>query len=137
MSQTLERFFAVTETSVYKIEALNGRAVATKTHLRPGKTSTRGANQMLYGNWKAFIGRCIVMAVSENERGDITSSIVALFLRADAAAGCFNVPNPEPCDPRWRTETIETLKAIGSKHPAFVISTDSSFQLVPETEWKK
>jgi|GEM_PF-1091355 len=55
--------------------------------------------------------------------GGGTSPISALFLKRYDAKKCLESKNHRQWDIRWEKETSETLKAIGSNHPLFIIGT--------------
>jgi len=84
------------------------------------------------------------MMVNTRYWGGNTSDIIGLFLERKDAEACFQVGNLIPLDPRWRTQTIATLQAIGSEHPYCSIATmiDGRFEcpvdaLLPKEEWQQ
>ncbi len=76
--------------------------------------------------------------------GQRTLPIVALFLEEPQACICFEEPDLQERDHRWRRDTIATLRAIGPKHPYCAISTlrpreatDSYFEpLMEPAQWQ-
>lgn len=69
--------------------------------------------------------------------GGCTSKIVALFMDKNTALQCVGSQDYVPCDPRWKKNTIEVLRAIGTDHLYFSVSTDNpNFWLLPPEEWQ-
>jgi len=54
--------------------------------------------------------------------GGKTSPITALFLNKKKAIKCLHSEDIKMCDPRWKKETLEVFKKIGTKHPVFIPS---------------
>lgn len=79
-----------------------------------------------------------ILYVSPAHWGAREEGIVALFLNKRAALKCFRYANSKPCDSNWRAETMEVLRAIGTKHPYCSISmTSSTFWLISPSEWQR
>jgi hypothetical protein len=81
--------------------------------------------------------RCDIATVNSRHLGKPTSAIVALFLDKEKALKCFNTPERDSIPIRWRSETIEVLRAIGKSHPNCFISVAlPSHCLIPPNEWQ-
>jgi hypothetical protein len=133
----LHGFFAVTETSVYKVTDAKdekGTPIVEKIALK-GKSKILVGGR-LHDGTKVIVANSGISLYSDSGapeydnivyRGSKTSSVVALSLRETEARECFETPgSKERCDPRWRGQTNEVLDAIGDQHPVFVTSRDPS-----------
>jgi hypothetical protein len=68
--------------------------------------------------------------------GGCTSEVVALFDNREKAMQCSSSENLQPCDPRWKEDTIAILRAIGEDHPHCSITTYHDLRLMPSKEWQ-
>lgn len=146
-------FFAVTNTSVYKViydKDVSPYPIVEKIALK-GK-SVFPVGYKLQGGALLSIGRWLMMYVPEgggmtsferkielvNTRywGNRTSLVVALFDSEVEAMGCFGCDNLEPADKRWIESSQLILESIGDDHPVFVVSYyyDLKFGYVEKTE---
>ena len=136
----LEKFFAVTTTSLYEVLAKgeDGRPRVRKIDLHEESQLPIGATMsgdlLAVAKWlQFFIPECHGMLspmTSVERRVEMvntqwwqgkTSAIIALFLTEDKARECFASPDLKPCDPRWQEDTREVLTAIGENHPTITI----------------
>ncbi len=134
----LREFFAVTETSVYRISSERdekGWPIVEKIALR-GESAVKLGGRLHNGHFVGIMKDEINLydAVWREGRpqrpdevnivhwGGHTSPIVGLFLNRKEAMRCFKSKNQKNCDSRWRKQTEETLKAIGDNHPVFILS---------------
>ena len=136
MSQPVPFFFATTQTSVWRAEALAGRVMLKKMKLRENARSAEVKDAHEAGV-KLYIGPMLVLYTDPQTRGVNTSLIAGLFTRSDKADECLLLDNLQPLDPRCKDETISTLRLIGYGHPQFVICEAEDFRLLPPEEWKK
>jgi len=132
--QHLQCFWAVTVTSLYRIDAFGGQnrlPVAEKVAMRGESSVAVGA---CLGNDypRLSIGRQLIWFIPEgggmtslqfdvglvNTRywGPHTSEVVALFLEEGSARECFQTGDCYPADSRWHKQTKEVLEAICSDH---------------------
>lgn len=139
----VEEFYAVTETSVYRVSSLKdsrGTPIVEKIALR-GKSARPVGDRLHGGSLVGIMKVCIVLYDEDyspfsgprkrHQRpeevniafwGEYTSPISALCLKRDEAMMCLHSKDLKNCDPRWRTETEEVLKCIGDHHPVFILS---------------
>lgn len=145
----LDKFFAVTETSVYEVRANMGKSNphAEKIALK-GRSVIQVGGRLDRGTMIA-ICRCLIPYIPEKYgfahpktaferrienvntmwwRGN-TSPIVALFTNKKAALVCFKDRDFVPCDPKWVGCTKDVLNRIGNDHPVFYISHDEHLGL--------
>lgn len=135
MIEHLERFFAVTATSLYVAISSDGREtgrppVLEKLALREGATSKVKVGAK-YAGWdepffrirKGFFQLCCGWEDSHHEAYTPTK-VVALFLNEDEARECLKIQDSCPLDPRWHKQTLEALRAIGHDHPTFRVCWD-------------
>ncbi len=133
----INEFYAITETSVYFVEAKgeHDQPMATKIALKGESYAKVGC--AIRGPMIAICDRLIAyIPEGEDETssrrkienvkkfywGRSTSKIVALFLLRKNAMACFNEhDNFVPCDPRWHSETKEVIATIGENHPQFEV----------------
>lgn len=162
METPLDKFYAVTcdadsgSISVYEalISQEQCNPVLTKLALK-GTSSVKEGAQISTGSmlcimkWlQLFVpeGSGVVSQFSTVQRdaaqvnttywGGHTSAIAALFLEKESALTCFN-ESPQPRDQRWRTQTLEVLRALGVDHPKCSISTTSAdYWLFPPSAWE-
>jgi hypothetical protein len=136
--ETVHEFFAVTETSVYRVadeKDANGIPIVEKIVLREKSKIPVGGrlrNGNLVGIMKERIvlyfrdhrpdGNEVLRPEEANEWGGGTSPIIALFLNKEEAMNCSNSVDLKPWDQRWKKQTRETLTAIGDNHPVFMLS---------------
>jgi len=128
----LKVFFAVTTTSLYRIEWLvnvpmpvvKKIAMAGQSDVPVGQIITGGYNLGIMDKGLVLYGtdRELPEQVDTRYWGGGTSAIVALFLQEDTARECLNSGDLKSLNPRWRQQTEETLEAIGDNHPRFVHS---------------
>lgn len=124
----LEEFFAVTETSVYCVQAKG--PVATKIAL-DGASDVAVGTTLKGGSRIAICNRLIVYEPIDDDTkiedmnpllwGGRSSTIVALFMTEEEALACFNGDDLESCDPRWADQTLRVVTEIGDAHPVFEV----------------
>lgn len=146
----LQTFFAVTHTSLYRIDASGDySAKVVKIAMRKGSEIPVGediaeggmvaicANLITYIPEKYGTGSPLtgyeraVECVNTRFWKVQTSSIVALFLDESAARACLKAKKRNACDSRWLGSTKQVLEEIGDDHPSFYISHDMGLQLLP------
>ncbi len=138
----MNRFYAVTKTSVYKIEGRrneeSGEADVQKIALR-GESRVGVGERLRNGDFVGIMKMGIVLYRENNPQsggmiqppeavpfwGGHTSPIIGLFLRLEEAITCHNSPEKRTCDPRWRKQTEETLQEIGENHPVLRVSVSN------------
>jgi hypothetical protein len=147
----LEKFFAVTTTSLYEVlaRAENGLPCVRKVDLHGDSQiaigQTMSGDLLAVAKWLQFFipeGHGWVSPMTSVERRvervstqwwqGKTSAIIALFLTEDKARECFASQNLQPRDPRWLKDTKEVLGAIGENHPTITICHWSDMALVAE-----
>jgi len=137
--EKLDRFFAVTKTSAYRVESEkdeNRDPIVEKIALR-GESRVQVGECLHNGDFVGIMKGGLVLYLEDHPKsgriqkpeevntafwGGHTSAIIGLFLRVEGAMICHDSKNLEICDPRWRKETEETLRAIGNSHPVFILS---------------
>jgi len=137
--EKLDRFFAVTKTSVYRVESEkdeNRDPIVEKIALR-GVSRLSVGGRLHNGDFVGIMKAGLVLYIEDHPKsgriqkpeevntafwGGHTSAIVGLFLEKDDAMNCNHTPFLQICDPRWRKETEKTLRAIGENHPVFILS---------------
>jgi len=152
MADFLEKFYAVTKTSVYEVVAKDkdGNPYAIKIALH-GK-SKFGIGEKLNGGTMLAIAKSLQFFIPESHsmaspqtgferrlehvntmwwRGG-SSDIVALFLKKEEALSCSKESNLTKCDPRWLNQTREVLEKIGEEHPTISICHDPTLCLIKE-----
>jgi hypothetical protein len=126
----LKEFFAVTETSVYRVDAkpnaeglltieklaLDGQSVIAKGARVSGGDEIEVAPDGLRFFHRGGGQRFFALAK--------TSPLTALFLNEFLARRCHQAKDRKPLDPRWLAETGETLSAIGTAHPTVTLAPD-------------
>lgn len=136
-------FYGVTRSgSVYRVyvEADGSRAVIEKIAEASGQQGGLAIGTKLEGAYYAGItnsGLVQYMAsirddkpvpamyITNNRWGGQTTPLVALFLDEAKARKCAEVPNLQPWDERWTSETKETLDAIRAwNNPRIVLDPD-------------
>lgn len=136
---TGEEFFAVTETSVYRVSSLTdsrNTPIVEKIAL-VGESDVPVGGRLKGGNLIGIMKIGIILYIEDHPRpgrpqrpedvntgywGGHTSPIVALCLRQDDAMICLHSKDIKNCDPGWRRETEEVLEHIGDDHPVFILS---------------
>jgi hypothetical protein len=146
----LNRFFAVTTTSLYEVTSDNSGPTVTKIALR-GRSDV-GVGETLKNGTRLAICRMLQMFVPEgsgptsplstweprienvNTRywGGHTSQIIALFENESDARICFGQKNLVPCDVRWLSYTKRVLELVGEDHPYIQICHWGDLALIPE-----
>jgi len=129
----LKVFFAVTTTSLYRIEwkdnlpspIVQKIAMVGKSQVPVGQIVQGGYNLGIMDRGLVLYGtdRELPEMVNTAYWGGGTSPIVGLFLQEDEARVCLNSGELTPLNPRWRQQTEATLEAIGDDHPKFVHSS--------------
>jgi hypothetical protein len=150
----LTSFWAVTATSVYRVD-LAGEdapklvkiACRSQSRIAVGEEVADGSmvavcrHVQLYfpegggGANTTFERR--IECVNTAYWGTGTSDIVALFLHEGDAMRCNEAPDLVKLDPRWRTQTIETLRAIGDDNPKCSISAWEGLWIMPPQDWQE
>jgi|GEM_PF-1036239 len=148
----LERFFAVTLTSVYEVVAKGERGLPYAKKIKLGGESAIAVggiitDQMVaVAKWLQFYipeghgWGCPPMTSFERRLeqvnmqwwGGRTTAIIALFLTRKNAEKCFSSPDPQLCDPRWLQETKKVIEAIGEDHPTFTVCHSPGLALFDE-----
>jgi hypothetical protein len=147
-------FYAVTATSVYRVELVGKDApklvkiacrgesgVAVGTELSNGTMVAVCRHVQLYfpeggGGANSTYERRIEN-VNTAYWGAGTTDIVALFLREKDAMRCNEALDLVKLDPRYKHQTIETLRAIGNDHPKCSISCWEGLWIMPPQEWQE
>ena len=76
-----------------------------------------------------------ISLVSNCYWGGQTSCVVALFMNGKDAMACYRESNHVWCDPRWKNNSIEVLRAIGENHPHCSITNYPDLILIPKQDW--
>lgn len=155
--QFLKEFFAVTLTSVYRARIMGKKGIPSlikiacrdgRSEIKVGSSISNGTMISVGKQLTLFFpeGSGVISPTSTYQReiasvntvywGGSTSQVVALFCSKARAMRCNNAENLQPCDPRWKKDTIATLRAIGKNHPFCSISTFSDLWLMPPDEWQ-
>jgi hypothetical protein len=132
----LEKFYAVTMTSIYCVEFDKERHQAKATKIALKGVSNLGVGAILDGpmmavtKWLQFyipegggltsFQRKVEMVNTRYWCGH-TSGIVALFLDEESARNCWLNLDLSLCDSRWIDSTREVIVAIGHEHPVFEV----------------
>lgn len=151
MPEILEKFYAVTKTSIYEVYAMdeNKHPYALKIELK-GKSKVQKGEKINGGtmlaiakNLQFYIPEAHSMLSSqtgEERRLEqvntmwwrmSTSKIVALFLAKEDALTCFSQTDFKPCDPRWLEKTKEVIEKIGPDHPTITVCHWPELSLLP------
>jgi len=140
----IKEFFAVTQTSVYEIQAEgeDGKPSVVKIALHVNSITPVG--HKLANTDMISVGRNIIGYIPEkyglmhpltgSERniskvnisfwGGNTSLVIALFENEEDAMECSAESDLKPCDPRWIEQTRQVLEVIGNAHPVFFVPYD-------------
>ncbi len=134
----LNEFYVVTHsgisTSVYRVQAQDGSASATKIALL-GDSSVRvgekiGGEGMILAIGKELYG-CEPDEHNPPGRARHNSSIiVGLFKNEEEGAACFHDKNLQACDERWLASTQQVLAEIGTDHPSIFVFKDAHHDLL-------
>ncbi len=150
----LERFFAVTTTSIYEVN--DGGGVRHLPVVK--KIALRGRSDIIVGGTLEAAGMVSVGSqiitfipqaissvttgdpcvqrelglVNPRYRGGNTSSVVALFLTEAEARSCLDQNSDVVCDPRWLKQTETVIAAIGDNHPKFSVSHTPELALIQQ-----
>lgn len=136
----LNEFYAVTETSIYHVEA-KGLWVASSIKIALGRPSKIPLGTEMCNGGMIAIRKTLLSFIPEPhgptspvsgyERNPnlvntrywrkSSSLIVALFKRREDAQACFEKMDKVPCDPRWEESTREIIEEIGDEHPSFFL----------------
>jgi len=132
-------FYAVTTTSVYSVSDKrdkNNTPIVKKIALR-GISKVSVGGRLKNGYYVGIMGCGIYLYHQDHPRagrvqkpeevniffwGGHTSPIIALFLKKNKAMSCFNSPDLQIGDKRWKNQTEEVLKTIGNDNPVLIIS---------------
>lgn len=138
----LATFWAVTTTSLYQAHIMGTTdipritKIASETENPNSPVGSSINNGTMLGICKRFVlfvpegGGAFSSMERELKRvntrywGGHTSEIIGLFLHEEDARACYTSKALVPFDPRWRPQTIETLRAIGKEHPYCSVSTE-------------
>lgn len=151
MPERLKEFFAVTLTSVYRVNErkdLNGFPLVEKIAQR-GASHVGVGGRLKNGELVAVTRRGLIVysddLPSRGRPGDRpakpeevntmfwgghTSPLVALFLEEEDARKCLVWGSDRELDPLWWNFTRDTLAAIGDGHPTFILSDHPSFAFI-------
>lgn len=141
---TIEEFFAVTQTSVYKIQAKGKDGCPLVVKIALHGDSVIPVGHELKNTDMVSVGKNIIGYIPEkygltnpltgSERniskvnisfwGGQTSLVIALFENETDAMECFAESDLKPCDPRWIEQTQQVLEAIGDAHSVFFVPHD-------------
>lgn len=147
----LEEFYAVTETSVYRIRRTDEGAEAIKiarnapSQLDVGEKfgddfigfcEGRICAYSIFGpalkyEKRIMTNACTVLrpeSFSATFNG-WTSGLVALFLEEGTVLECHDAENKEIMDTRWIDETISVFRAIGDNDDVFILSEEMAAKL--------
>jgi hypothetical protein len=140
MKTVVNKFFAVTATSIYLVEVVNGSPQMTKIALKGHSKVLVG--DILKDGTMLSIGKYLILFIPEgggntfekniamvNTRywGANTSQVKALFLDEKDARDCFENKSGRA---EWISKTREVLNGIGDDHPQFTIATHPIFPLL-------
>ncbi|HLP86687.1 MAG TPA: hypothetical protein VK153_02315 [Candidatus Paceibacterota bacterium] len=142
MPKKLQNFYAVTQTSIYLVQVINGSPVLKKIALKGQSSFPVG--KVLDDGTMLSIGKQLILFIPEGGKkirsfqkniamvdhcywGSHTPPVKALFLKEKDAFNCFFCKSKHK---KWITKTKKVLKKIGSDHPQFTIATDPDFELV-------
>ena len=123
-AKPLERFFAVTLTSVYRISLEDERPIVEKIALR------RNNSIVTIKGDKSAVDAVVITPVAlfmcaagrdESVIIDTSSFLVALFLEEDEALQCAQLHDLVALDPRHSEMRQNVVRAIGIHHPCFLI----------------
>ncbi len=134
----LKTFYAVTESgSLYEVNSKrddNGWPIVERIG-RNGRLLAKGDLGLRNGDMVGIseMGLCLFPNRTDHGRafemmniagwGGSTSRIIGLFVERGDAEACLRSAEKEPWDSRWYLKTQQTLRAIGSGHPVFVIGS--------------
>jgi hypothetical protein len=140
LSRRVNKFYAVTLTSIYRVTWKKGyRPEAKKIELYRESYRSVGTN-LDEGEFLGISPIQLVTYNNINNRDDgpnprvppesvakmdwrcWTSTLIALFLRKREAQKCARKKSWTNLDRRWIKQTRETARAIGPNHPVFVFS---------------
>jgi hypothetical protein len=144
MADKLEVFYAVTQTSLYRIrceidsEGIPQGEPEVKKIAQSKESGIKVGDCLAKGRFVGVLKICICRyndrrAEEHNKPtnaesiqltywGGQTSAVAGLFLKREDALDCLKVVSRQPVDPRWKRETLETIAAIGDDHPVFIVS---------------
>ena len=143
----LKKFYAVTATSVYRVEYDEKKVQAQATKIALNSESGIKLGKVLSGpmlavaKWLQFYipeGGGLtsyerkIEKVNTNYWFGKTSNIVALFFNEVEARDCLLIyDNLSPCDSRWLDSTKKVIEAIGHEHPVFEVCEFEDLKLMP------
>ena len=145
MEKPLSIFFAVTKTSLYKVEII-AQIFPTLTKLAGREKSDVRVGEVINdGTMLAIARKLILYSPDETDNpsehrieyvnprfwGGRTSDIVALFFEKSDAEECFKSEYRGVCDIHFFKETKKVLDAIGDDHPVFKICHIPGGELIP------
>ena len=142
-SKHLERFFAVTRNSVYRVVAYGEEncpfiekiaSIKERSDLPIG-TKLNNRKMLAVADYLQLYDldheQRQLEFVSGKYWGAHTSWIVALFLTEEEALFCSEQPDLRACDERWIDKTKEVVERIGADHPNVTICHFKDFTLLP------
>lgn len=128
----LSRFYAVTQTSIYQVNAWYGRTRPFAIKIAKRESSQLFVGDKLGRGRMIAIGSGLIVYIPEPFRLEVekvsirswrgsSSDIVGLFLTRNAARNCAAHSDLGLWDKRWRNSTMKVLRWIGPKHSSFYI----------------
>lgn len=119
----LDCFFAVTITSVYSVYRTDGPPLVEKIAIH-GKSSVPVGYILNFGNYVLVAKQGLFTAnrtQADVELLDNTTPLVGLFLDRHKALEFSALPDLKIRDPRAEEDTKKVIRAIGEKHPQFIV----------------
>jgi hypothetical protein len=145
----IKEFYAVTQTSVYRVsEGKNGGPSVKKVFLKGDSSLPVGHSFNVGPGTLVSIGRQIISFIPEgggqtsfqrkiemvNTRYWLcnTSFVTALFFTKKEALACVVYKKLKPCDKRWLKQTKLVITAIGDDHKLFPVCHYKEMALIQE-----
>jgi hypothetical protein len=148
----LDKFYAVTRTSLYELTHAKGEGIATKIAMRDNSRIAVG--ERLEGGPVVSVGEQLITFVPEkygpaspmagfeydianvNTRywGVNSSSIIALFTSKRKAQACLRHDDGVIKDPRWIDETKEVIRCIGPDNHMWSVTRSPRLALFTRDE---
>ncbi len=121
----LERFFAVSMTSVYRVSLENGKPIVEKIAMRRGDKVVTLANTKSDAAEVVVVTKVALFMCTKGENGSAilytSSFLVGLFFEEDDAMQCAKLQDLVPLDLRCKEATERVVSAIGLHHPYFLL----------------
>ncbi len=147
-SKCLERFFAVTKNSLYKVVVFGEEDVPYAEKVAGEGTIKIGdkikGSMLAVAKWLQFYvpekyGMASPLVGTERRLEYVntrfwqgkTSLIVALFMSEEEAMFCFGQKQLEACDKRWIEQTKEVIGKVHENHPNLTVCKWHELSLIP------